>query len=155
MKWGQWIALLLVVLLTAACGSEEVKEQTSSEENGQIRTIDGPNGEVEIEGVPKRVVVLEWSYVEHILPLGIQPVGVADKEGYNKWVNAGESLADDVVDVGTRSEPNFEAISRLNPDLIIGADYRHEEFEDQLKEIAPTIMFAPYSEEGAAINMST
>jgi ferric hydroxamate transport system substrate-binding protein len=96
------------------------------------------------------VVVLEWSYVEHILPLDIQPVGVADKEGFNKWVNVGEPLADEVEDVGTRSEPNFEAISRLDPDLIIGAQYRHEGFAKQLNEIAPTLMFAPYSEKGAS-----
>ncbi|MEC3885950.1 iron-siderophore ABC transporter substrate-binding protein [Halobacillus sp. HZG1] len=153
MKRWQMLSILLFVLLLTACGEEVSNEgatSSNSSSSEETRTIKGSTGEVEIEGVPERVVVLEWSYVEHLLPLHIQPVGVADKEGYNKWVNVGEPLADEVEDVGTRSEPNFEAISRLNPDLIIGAKYRHEGFEEQLNEIAPTIMFAPYSEEGAS-----
>ncbi|MYL48563.1 ABC transporter substrate-binding protein [Halobacillus litoralis] len=153
MKIWQMLSFLLLVLFLAACGEEGSSEEAASSESSTSevgRTIESSTGEVEIEGTPERVVVLEWSYVEHMLPLHIQPVGVADKEGYNKWVNVGEPLSDKVEDVGTRSEPNFEAISRLNPDLIIGAKYRHEGFEDQLNDIAPTIMFAPYSEEGAS-----
>ncbi|SDO89944.1 ABC transporter substrate-binding protein [Halobacillus aidingensis] len=153
MKIWQILSLLLLVLFLAACGEEGSSDETASSESStseETRTVESSTGEVDIEGTPERVVVLEWSYVEHMLPLHIQPVGVADKEGYNKWVNVGEPLADEVQDVGTRSEPNFEAISRLDPDLIIGAKYRHEGFEDQLNEIAPTIMFAPYSEEGAS-----
>jgi ferric hydroxamate transport system substrate-binding protein len=44
----------------------------------------------------------------------VQPVGVADIEGMNKWVNMKElSLSPDVVDVGTRQEPNLEQILQL------------------------------------------
>lgn len=141
---------LLLVVFMAGCSNGESSEEVTSKETAESRTIEASTGEVEITGVPEKVVVLEWSYIEHMLPLGIQPVGVADKEGYDKWVNVGEPLADKVEDVGTRSEPNFEAISRLDPDLIIGAEYRHESFADKLNEIAPTVMFAPYSEEGAS-----
>ncbi len=31
---------------------------------------------------PTRIVALEWVYVENLLALGIQPVGVADIDGY-------------------------------------------------------------------------
>jgi len=128
--------------------SSSESESTDESNTGSITFEDGV-GEMTIDGVPKKVVVLEWTYVEHLIPLGVEPVGVADMEGYNKWVNVGEPLSDSVTDVGTRSEPNFEAISRLDPDLIIGAKYRHESFKDQLENIAPTALFAPYSEEGA------
>ncbi|QAS50870.1 ABC transporter substrate-binding protein [Halobacillus litoralis] len=152
MKGWKSICLLFVLVLLVACSDERTEGESSSEDeetNQQAMKFEDSMGEVTIEGVPKRVVVLEWTYVEHILPLGIQPVGVADKEGYDKWVNVGEPLSDEVEDVGTRSEPNFEAISRLDPDLIIGAKYRHEGFADQLNDIAPTFMFSPYSEEGS------
>ncbi|MGB3760615.1 MAG: ABC transporter substrate-binding protein, partial [Rivularia sp. (in: cyanobacteria)] len=66
---------------------------------------------------PSRVVALGWVYVEDLLALGIQPVGVADIEGYQKFVNIQPQLAASVVDVGTRAEPNLEAIAQLEPDL--------------------------------------
>ncbi|WP_347860765.1 iron-siderophore ABC transporter substrate-binding protein [Salimicrobium sp. PL1-032A] len=58
-------------------------------------------------------------------------------------------------DVGTRQEPNLEAISRLDPDLIVGVQFRHEGIQDQLEEIAPTVMFSPYSEESAENQMAS
>ena len=149
MKIFKSVLALLVISLLIACSEGSSSDTTDKEETDQ-KVLQDALGDVTFEDTPKKVVVLEWSYVEHLLPIGLQPVGVADKEGYDKWVNVGSSLNEDVEDVGTRSEPNFEAISRLNPDLIIGAKYRHEEFSDQLKEIAPTFMFAPYSEEGSA-----
>ncbi len=50
--------------------------------------------------------------------------------------------------MGTRQEPNLEAISRLNPDLIITASFRHDAIMDDLNSIAPTLAFNPYPEEG-------
>lgn len=87
------------------------------------------------------------SYAEDLLALGIQPVGVADLDGYKKWVNVDKKFTKAVKDVGTRQEPNLEAISRLNPDLIIAVKFRHEGILDSLKGIAPVVTFAPYSKE--------
>ncbi|MFZ0370037.1 MAG: iron-siderophore ABC transporter substrate-binding protein [Halobacillus sp.] len=160
MKKLSILGLVLFLGILAACsdnsdpsnkGEESAStesESTDDNSTGSIAFEDGV-GEMTIDGVPKKVVVLEWTYVEHLLPLDVEPVGVADLEGYNKWVNVGDPLSDSVTDVGTRSEPNFEAISRLDPDLIIGAKYRHESFKDQLESIAPTALFDPYSEKGA------
>ncbi|MGB7376623.1 MAG: iron-siderophore ABC transporter substrate-binding protein [Rivularia sp. (in: cyanobacteria)] len=93
---------------------------------------------------PSRVVALGWVYVEDLLALGIQPVGVADIEGYQKFVNIQPQLAASVVDVGTRAEPNLEAIAQLEPDLIIGVELRHQAIYDTLNSIAPTLLFNPY-----------
>ncbi|WP_404450550.1 iron-siderophore ABC transporter substrate-binding protein [Virgibacillus necropolis] len=144
---------VLILLFLTACGEKSAQEDSDStkENAADLRTVTIEDGiqEVKIEGTPKKVVVLEWTYVEHLLPLGIQPIGVSDVEGYNKWINVGDPLSESVKDVGTRAEPNLEAISRLNPDLIIGVKYRHEGIIKQLQDIAPTVMFAPYSQEGA------
>jgi len=91
-----------------------------------------------------RIVALEWVYVEDILALGLQPVGVADIQGYNAFVDIEPKLAATVVDVGTRQEPSLEAIAQLEPDLIIGTQLRHDAIYDALSAIAPTLLFNPY-----------
>ncbi|MEA5504638.1 iron-siderophore ABC transporter substrate-binding protein [Halotia wernerae UHCC 0503] len=91
-----------------------------------------------------RVVALEWVYAENLLALGIQPLGVADIQGYKKFVNVQPSLDESVVDVGTRQEPSLEAIAQLKPDLILGVDLRHQSIYDTLSAIAPTLIFNPY-----------
>lgn len=93
-----------------------------------------------------RVVALEWVYVEDLLALGIQPVGVADIAGYKDYVNIGPQLAESVVDVGTRQEPSLDAIAQLEPDLILGLELRHQPILPTLSAIAQTQLFNPYPE---------
>lgn len=95
---------------------------------------------------PTRIVALEWVYVEDLLALGMQPVGVADIQGYQKFVNIQPQLAQQVVEVGTRQEPSLETIAQLEPDLILGAAFRHQAILNTLQSIAPTQLFNPYPE---------
>jgi iron complex transport system substrate-binding protein len=107
-------------------------------------TIKHSLGETTIAGVPQRIVALEWTYVEDLLALGVQPVGVADIEGYNDWVKIPIALSPEAVDVGTRGEPNLETLVGLKPDLIITVAFRSTENYDELSAIAPTLAFDPY-----------
>jgi iron complex transport system substrate-binding protein len=118
-------------------------EQAASPDTG-TRTITHASGTTDITGVPQRIVVLEWTYAEDLLALGVQPVGVADVAGYKKWVNVEPALSGDVTDVGTRQEPSLESIAALEPDLIIGVQFRHEQIYKDLSDIAPTLLFDPY-----------
>ncbi|WP_338033004.1 iron-siderophore ABC transporter substrate-binding protein [Lentibacillus sediminis] len=149
-KIGLFLAILLLGVL-AACGSTGEENESAGESsdtpNERSLSIEDAMGEQTIEGIPEDIVVLEWSYAENLLALGMQPAGVADVDGYNQWVNIDKELDDSVVDVGTRQEPNLEAISRLDPDLIIAVKYRHEAHLDALNDIAPVVTFAPYGEE--------
>ena len=45
-------------------------------------------------------------------------MAVADAEGYATWDTA-ETLPAGVTDVGTRGEPNLDALFATNPDLVI------------------------------------
>src|SRR5687768_3607948 len=66
-------------------------------DSAQPRVIKHAMGETEITGTPQRIVALEWTYAEDLLALGVQPVGVADIAGMNKWVEMKEfSLSPDV-----------------------------------------------------------
>lgn len=102
-----------------------------------------------ISTTASRIVALEWVYVENLLALGIQPIGVADIRGYKTFVDIEPKLAESVVDVGTRQEPSLEAIAQLQPDLIIGTQLRHETIYDALSAIAPTQLFNPYPDSNA------
>ncbi|WP_158734957.1 ABC transporter substrate-binding protein [Alteribacillus sp. YIM 98480] len=151
-----YIFVLSLFFMLAIVGCSEGESEDSAENNNEEQdasenettTVEDARGEQEIDGTPENIVVLEWVYAEDLLALGIQPTGVADIEGYNQWVNVEPELSESVTDVGTRQEPSLEEIAQLEPDLIITAQYRHEAISDELNEIAPTLMFEPYPEEG-------
>ena len=146
-KIFQLILLVLILSVLAACGNSGSKNSDAAKAN-ETRTIKHALGETPITGTPGKIVVLEWTYAEDLLALGVQPAGVADIENMKKWMKLPAELSVDTVDVGTRQEPNLEAIMALEPDLIIGVQFRHEAINDQLSDIAPTIMFNPYPAEG-------
>ena len=95
----------------------------------------------------RRIVALEWGFVESLLTLGIQPIGVADINGYQEYVNIPLKLSENVQNVGTRQEPNLEAIAHLQPDLILGVNFRHQGILSALESIAPTQLFNAYPDQ--------
>ncbi|WP_334076812.1 iron-siderophore ABC transporter substrate-binding protein [Paenibacillus sanfengchensis] len=131
----------------AAGNSAEQKGANAKTDIGIGHEIKHALGTAKIEGTPKRIVALEYTYAEDLLALGIQPVGVADVKGYQTWVNTTPGLDDSVQDVGTRQEPNLEAIMALEPDLILTTDFRSKDIYDKLEGIAPTLAFSPYQDE--------
>lgn len=156
-------ASLVMLFLTSACGSAaNTSSATASSDAAAsakpsaaataaadtVKTIIHDLGTTEIKGTPKRIVTLEWTYAEDLLAVGIQPVGSADKKGYQNWVNNQPALDASVVDVGTRQEPNLETITGLKPDLIITSTLRSSKNYEALKKIAPTIVFNSYPAEG-------
>lgn len=134
-------------------GAEQAGEASRAEPSnggpsGSPIVLRGSFEDVALDAPAKRVVALEWKYAEDLIALGMQPVGVADIEGYNKWLSKAAALGADVVDVGTRQEPSLEQIAALEPDLIIAPQTRHEAIINELQAIAPTVMFNPYQEAG-------
>ncbi|MBB1023085.1 MULTISPECIES: ABC transporter substrate-binding protein [unclassified Dietzia] len=105
-------------------------------------TVEHEFGETTIESEPQRVVTLGWGDVDNAIALGVNPVGYArsaDYPGLQPWARdaAGEI---DAVDLGSASEPDYERIASLEPDLIIdvqgGTD---DEQYSRLSSIAPTV----------------
>ena len=99
-------------------------------------------GELRFEEPPQRVVALNWWLVEHLLALGVVPVGVADAEGYRQWVDQ-PTLPDTVKSVGARQSPNLEAIRSLEPDLILVTGHMAAAVP-ALETIAPTLAQTTY-----------
>jgi ABC-type Fe3+-hydroxamate transport system substrate-binding protein len=139
------LALLALSLLLAACASAATPQPAAIvEPSADSIIVRDSLGEVILPAPAARVIALEWTYVEDLLALGIQPVGIADVEGFLAWVKLPVELSPDVVDVGLRGEPNMETIAALDPDLIIEISYSAEAYLDKLQAIAPTLVFNPY-----------
>jgi len=140
-KFSLLASLLILLAVTTAHAQEETKCEAG------FRLIVHTMGAACVSENPERVVALEWTYVEDLLAVGVQPIGIADIEGYNTWVKIPIALDENVADVGDRSEPNLELITELNPDLIIAVNFRVIENYDDLSAIAPTLVFNPYPDD--------
>ena len=117
----------------------DVTNQQQSSDN-KVRVIKHAMGETEITDTPERIVALEWSASESLLTMGIQPVAVADLEGMKKYLKP-KGLSPGIVDVGQIFEPNLEAITQLEPDLIFAEKLSASELYEELSSIAPTIIY--------------
>lgn len=109
----------------AAALSESCAQDTTTTSTAPVSLTDDLGRTVELDQPAQRVAVLEWQQVEDALTLCVAPVAVADAEGFSTWSTA-EELPEGTADVGTRGEPNLDALAAAEPDLIIveatGAD---------------------------------
>jgi iron complex transport system substrate-binding protein len=103
------------------CADDETQTSTAA-----VSLTDSWGRSLELEAPAKRVAVLEWQQTEDVLTLCVSPVAVADVEGFTRW-NTAEKLPDGVTDVGTRGEPNIDALLGADPDLVIVEAYSAED----------------------------
>ncbi|MCO5223652.1 MAG: ABC transporter substrate-binding protein [Thermomicrobiales bacterium] len=109
------------------------------------RVISAANGDIELATRPERIVVLEYELAENAYILGLDVVGLAERDSVNQYVPLPVPFSEDVVDVGTRDEVDLEAVIALQPDLILAAQPRQDAIVDQLSAIAPTVQLQTYS----------
>lgn len=151
------ISLLLASIVLAACGSSNeagssgstegssasvtVPEPSSAQESAFPVTIEHKFGITEIAEEPERVVTVGLSDQDPLLALGIKPVAVT--EWYTDYPVAFPWAEDELGDAQPEvlgSELNFEKITALRPDLIIGLySGLTEEQYTTLSQIAPTV----------------
>ena len=101
-------------------------------------------GTLTLDKTPERVIALNWAATEALLLLGITPIGVADRDGYNVWVKEPE-LPEGVANIGTRVAPSLEAIAELKPDLIVTSS-EMAPAANLLERIAPTYVVSVYKQ---------
>ena len=104
-------------------------------------TIKDAKGEFTLDKTPSRVVALEYSFVDALAQVGVSPVGVADDNKVDRILPQVREKNTAWQSVGTRSQPSLEVIASLKPDLIIADPSRHTAVFEELKKIAPTVMF--------------
>ncbi|PRZ43480.1 iron complex transport system substrate-binding protein [Antricoccus suffuscus] len=156
--------LIALVLLVGGCASDTDRSEdvgdravatggpqfsTADEETAKLgttakagefpRTITHALGETTIKTKPKRVVVLDSGELDHVLALGIKPVGLASADATGGLPSYLEDKIAGVDVIGTHTEINLEALAALKPDLILGSKLRVAKLYDQLSAIAPTV----------------
>ena len=104
-------------------------------------TVKDAKGEFTLDKTPSRVVALEYSLVDALAQVGVSPVGVADDNKIDRILPQVREKIAAWQSVGTRSQPSLEVIASLKPDLIIADPSRHTAVFEELKKIAPTVMF--------------
>jgi ABC-type Fe3+-hydroxamate transport system substrate-binding protein len=133
----------VAALVLAACGTTEAPAGAPASPapagGAQVTVTDARGKQVTFDGPATRAVGLEWALVEHLVSLGVMPVGVADVAGYSAWVQAAP-LTSDVTDVGVRGEPSIETIARLQPDVVFATPDMNEGAIAQIEAFAPVVV---------------
>lgn len=110
------------------------------------KTVNHVLGKTEIPLHPQRIIVLD-AYsdflLDGVLSLDIKPIGLARCSSCIKS-DPFSDVVGDLPSVGTGEQPSLEKILMLKPDLILGYEWQ-ESFYPQLSEIAPTVIFNPYT----------
>jgi iron complex transport system substrate-binding protein len=133
-------AATAAVLTLGACGTTEPAADKKVDEKPveKISLTDAGGKKVELDGPAKKVVGTEWDVVEHLVSLGVDPVGVADVKGYTTWDKAAP-LKNAPKDIGTRGEPSTDTVAALAPDLVIATTDLPPAAVKQLEKIAPVL----------------
>jgi ferric citrate transport system substrate-binding protein len=100
-------------------------------------------GTLELKQPAKRVVALEYSFLDTLVALGVKPVGAAigTQAGDRGAPPYLKSMLEGVIETGSRAAPNLEVMLSLKPEVILADAFVHKTLEPNLKSIAPTAMF--------------
>ncbi|NEB03710.1 iron-siderophore ABC transporter substrate-binding protein [Streptomyces sp. SID13726] len=132
------LAAAAAALALAGCGTTEPAADDTAPSARSITLTDASGAKVTLDGPAEKVVGTEWDVVEHLVSLGVQPVGVADIKGYTAWDTAAP-LTGSPKDIGTRGEPSMDTIASLSPDLIVANDDLSDAVLKQLRKVAPVL----------------
>ncbi len=136
------IALLATALTgtlaLTACGSDAGAPAAGAAGGPTVTVTDATGAQVEVPADPQVVVTTDWSVARTLNDLGVQLDGVPAATAGLPDDMAG--LAD-VPSVGSVREPDFEAISALEPDLVIIAGRSGTpEVLAEMKKITPNVV---------------
>lgn len=141
-KVGMIIGAIIVVLIAGVFIFKGMSKPEATEEvvENETMTVTHTLGETVVPKNPSKVVVFELGVLDAMQELGLADrVVAAPKSSLTGYL---ETLdRDDLVDVGSVKEPDFEKIYGTKPDLIIIGG-RQADMYDKFTEIAPTISMA-------------
>lgn len=88
----------------------------------------------------ERVAALEFSFVDDLVALGLNPVAIADDGNKENMVEPVRKHLNDYISVGDRENPDLNKLREAEPQLIIADSTRHKDIYDELNKITPTIL---------------
>lgn len=107
-------------------------------------SVQHERGTLELSAPVKRVVALEYSFIDTLLALGVTPVGGSlgtqgGDRGAPPYLRARTAS---IPAVGSRAQPSLEAVAALRPQLILADAFVQGELYPQLAKLAPTAAFS-------------
>ena len=123
---------LALTTALAACSSSEADDAQALAETV---TVEHAQGSTEVPADPQRVVVFDMGVLDTLDTLDVDVVGLP-KANVPSFLSEYES--EEYTDVGTLQEPDYEALARLDPDLVI-VGFRSAAAYPELSESFPTV----------------
>lgn len=110
-------AVAVAALTLTACG-QSGQNPTPAATEAAAKTVTHVQGTTTIEGVPEKVVVIDFGALDTMQALGLSDTVVGlPKRGLPQFLS---TFADEkYADTGTLQEPNLETINELDPDLVV------------------------------------
>lgn len=165
-KWRVLVSIASLTLLLSACGTKEAEkpketktEQSAGTANNAAfpmtvapltaasETQDGKKlafDDVTFKEQPKRIVVLDYGFLDTLDALGVEGiVGVPTEGGKGNMpdtVKDKYQASDTIKDVGNLKELDLEVISEAKPDVIFLSG-RQSPYYEELKKITPNVVF--------------
>ncbi|RCV87364.1 ABC transporter substrate-binding protein [Billgrantia montanilacus] len=89
------------------------------------------------------LATLDWTLAETLMALEAPPRAVAQVDAYHDWVGQ-PRLADRVIDLGLRSQPNLELLAQLGPShILISSMFTH--LAPRLSQVGDVDTFSLYT----------
>jgi iron complex transport system substrate-binding protein len=156
-KTISWLVAMIIICCIIA-DRYFVRHPEPSMQSGMSESVTGPamkrvfqylGREITLPGRTKRIVVTgALEALEDLMALKVKPVGAMTIGGTFPPLFA--EITQQAVAIGEKTQPNFEAILKLKPDVIVSSDKFPEAVNAKLCKIAPTIPLSHFSEDGEA-----
>lgn len=119
----------------------EANPESTEQPSSETRTITYLGQSFELPARTDRIVITgAVEAMEDAILLDLRPVGAITFSGVFPPLFAG--IAEEAVSIGEKTEPNFETILSLKPDVILGTTKFKPEVAEQLQKIAPMIAYS-------------
>lgn len=129
------ILSILLIMIVGCSTSDDNKNETNEGGKTEQITITHELGETDVPKSPEKIVVFDFGMLDTLDYLDINVTGVPQVNipSYLEKYNS-----DDYENVGSLKEPDFEQISKIDPDLIIISG-RQSEMYDELSKLGPVV----------------
>ncbi|MGG0889274.1 iron-hydroxamate ABC transporter substrate-binding protein [Cytobacillus horneckiae] len=148
-KWIGFSAAAILSLGLAGCGGEETSGNTkqaeksaqtetkTDEAKSENQTITYLNEQYEIPANPEKIVAASLEAMEDAAILGVKPIGAVTIGG-----ELPSYLAEDLAgaeSIGEKTQPNYETMLQMKPDVILGTSKYKPEVAEQLNKVATMV----------------
>lgn len=146
------VTVTLSAGLLAACGTAAGDQATTPAPGATISITDSQDRAVQVPVDPATVVALDWGVIRTLSDLGVTVDAVPAPIGTLPDDLATYAAGNEIAQVGTVFEPDYEAIAALEPDLVIvGSRSGTPEVVAEFEKFAPVVDLTVRAEDQAQI----